>query len=183
MDVLRGGSLAYALNEATPGKVIVLLDSCGSGGMIKNGSGKEMTEKEAAAEANLFVDNMISSFAYFDNQAQKEMEKIGELKQSKFYVIAACEYGKTSTELGSYGSSYAFGVFTEALCTSMGFDHKSKKYTSAKMTADKNSDGKMTMKELTAGIKSRVKYWNSYMGQKLQVTKTYGKNSLVFFIK
>lgn len=192
-DYLTGGSLANALDQATAGKVIVLLDSCGSGATVypaaRSNSAEGEEEISSKKEANLFVDSMISSFSYFNGQAKKRMTataKTGELIKDKFYVLAACEYGKTSSELW-YSDGYAFGVFTDCLVGAVGLNHRTKSFNYSYMPGDADSNGNLTLNEAHSAVLSGVRKWAAeaapYDIDISQVTKAYGDGNFVLFIR
>ena len=173
--------LAYALTEATPAKVIVLLDSCGSGAVIYDQNGKEISPQTMARRN---TGKMISAFSYFNTRAKEKAaaeDKSGEMRvEDKFYVIAACEYQKTSIEFG-YTSGYHFGLFTYALCWSAGFDHKTCTFDTGSMHADSNEDGRLTLGEAYNGIEYMVDYYETQRSKFYQTTQVFGNSSFVLF--
>ena len=160
--------LAATLKSACPGKVLVILDSCGSGAMIYRRDG---TAPDPAAEAGRFVRQMNNAFARADGTGG---EKLGELRQSKFTVLTACEY----RDLGENrefpeGRCSTFGYY---LFKAAGVTFKSGAY-SGSMPADSNGDGTLTMGEIYSWVHREVV---NTSGQKVQ---KYGSNSTVFFIR
>ena len=170
---VTGYQLANALNNATPGKVIVLLDSCGSGGLIY-GNGE--TQPDLKEEARKFVNSMIDAFDYYNNLNRKQAgisANTGELLGNKFQVLAACEYRENAIDAGSYS------IFTKALVLSAGCSFPDGSRT-GRMPADSNSDDKLTLQEAYNGICNNVAellqysvYW--------QNTQKSGDNNFVLF--
>jgi len=178
-DIVTGSKLASALNSATPGRVIVILDSCGSGSMIYSKSGKAM---DAGKEARSFVNSMISSFEYFnkkDRQARAGMEKIGELLESKFQVLAACEYQHNSLDVYEPDGTWAGGLFTTCLLEAMGCDHPSGAHGSS-TPADTNGDRQVTLGEAYSKTKPLVQQEAAEMGA-TQVMQKSGDDSFALF--
>jgi len=168
------GQLANALYECAPGKVIVLLDSCGSGGLIysKNGEQKEVVSEKKSAKK--FVDAVISSFSYFDQKA-KDVANIGELRDGKFQVLAACAYRSTSLDTTFY--NVRGGAFTISLTYAAGIWHHDGKYMGY-MPGDTNGDGQLTLQETYKKVKSYVEenWWD-------QETQMYGDKNFVLFAR
>ena len=187
---LKGSQLAYALDQATPGKVIVLLDSCGSGGLIySNGEGAEGNVVSDRAEAERFVDSMIGAFGYFDAKYKREQEGLvsntGELIGSKFQVLTACEYRMDSSELGN--STVSFGLFTTGVAINVAgkYPNLSTPYDGAMFRGDANKDNRITLNELCNSIQTIVEYWKTTYPQFGidQITKKSGDNNFVMFFK
>ena len=189
--------LRDALTAAAPGKVIVALDSCGSGSVIYQKDG----EAQVKEDPKNFTQAIINAFSTATIQ---EVDKTGELRnKSKFAVLAACQYGKTS--MGSYVTSSSLenitnpflkgSAFTYALVTTMGCKYPSGSYTGS-MSADSNGDGKLTLKETYSGtskiVKNMDKIWRAFVKKYRdndpyyldwfdQVTQYFGENSMVLF--
>ena len=151
---LKMNDLAYALN-AVPGKVIVILESCGAGAAIyANGKGAaQPIDGEAAAKA--FDRAAVEAFAGIDPGIVVEVEpnglrsngvvsNTGEFRlENKFYVLAASRYQEES-----YGLEWPdyCNYFTRWLTDGVG--------TSGSMLADANRDGMATLNELYKYISS-----------------------------
>ena len=141
-----------------PGKVVVLLDSCGSGAAIH--SKADFSSKAKAAGSTtvrssfnpaLFNQQVINVFAAADRTSGI---KSSELATGKFQVITASEIGESSIEMNSYG--YRGGAFTIGLVEGAGFSYHSSSHTAA-MPADKNSDKKITLGEAYSFAAARVR--------------------------
>ena len=120
--------------KAIPGKVIVILESCGSGAAIYNG-----TDGDAAAANDAFVNEVIRVFAENDSNIEVYDANTGEFRVSnKFYVLTASAYLQLSWGSESRRCNY----FTKWLTEGIG--------TSGSMPADTNygnGDGKLTLEE------------------------------------
>ena len=144
------GELASAL-KAVPGKIIVVLESCGAGAGVFGSYGEQNANaaKNAVKNAAKAFDNAaIDAFAAVDtgivegdwsNAVAKgeSLANTGEFRvKNKFYVLAAARYQELSwgTEDGPYN------YFTKWLTNGVG--------TSGRMPADSNKNGKLTLKEL-----------------------------------
>ena len=133
--------------SAIPGKVVVILDSCGAGAAIaQNGEVSFLSNEEAAAQ---FGELAIASFAEKDTM----VDNAGELCTSKFYVLAAAPYNESSW-------AYNTGGF---LTTYL------KQGLIGSMPADTSGNGKVTLQELYKYIDSCV--WQD------QTTCVYPENS------
>ena len=114
---------------------------------------------------------MNSAFARYDGNGA---EKLGELRQSKFTVLTACEYrdlGENHEFPEGRCSTFSYYLFKAA-----GVTFKSGAY-SGSMPADSNGDGQLTLGEIYPWV-YREALRSS--GQKVQ---KYGSNSTVFFIR
>jgi len=185
---LKGSQLAYALDQATPGKVIVLLDSCGSGGLIysgRNASGS--TDETVGQKASDFVDSMIGAFGYFNARYRKQQQGLvsntGELIGDKFQVLAACAYRESSAELQDDYAS--FGVFTHALVVSVtgNYPGVSSSYDGAMFRADTNRDSRISLNEAYTSVCEVVAYWKSIVQEIDQATKKSGNGSFTLFFR
>ncbi|MBR3017025.1 MAG: caspase family protein [Clostridia bacterium] len=122
-------NLAAWLSSANPNnKVIVLIDTCGSGAPVVQAGESDFDE-------TLYNRAIISAFAAADPGIKvKGADKTGELRSSKFEVITASNNGETS-----YGFSTGSN-FTNYIVAGIG--------TLGSMPADSNSDGYVTTNEL-----------------------------------
>ncbi len=104
----KDGVYPFSLLQSTlsnvPGKVIVLLDSCKSGGLIN---------KSAAAEGS-FTDNAIAAFSGASGGLSSKAITSGD----HFSVIAS-----SSQSQYSYAKTNLYGLTTWALCEAMGWSH------------------------------------------------------------
>lgn len=164
-DRLSAPELRDALLASKAGKIIVLLDSCGSGSLVyeKGESGDE----EFSTVSNQFVSGVMSAFNGF--LLQNGGSNTGELLNNRFVVLAACAYGQTSNDgylTGQYtqgNPNYARGgLFTVALLRSMGCSYPGGSY-SGKIPADTNKDNRLTLKEAYNGIQGQVSSMNTML--------------------
>ena len=157
--------LATALSKV-PGRVIVILDSCHSGSAIKGTTPDEIEAFNRAA---------IEAFSgYWLEGDGGSGTRMGELKQSKFVVITAASYDESSWD-GKYdGSGYSQGAFSAALIKGMGCTYPKGAY-SGTMPADRNNDGKITLKELYDYAYQTAISWAN------QHAQYYGVDSKVLF--
>ena len=152
--------LASLLAEV-PGKVIVILDSCGSGAAVSDGTDAVLTgtarEDDAFAfDAGRFNSGVISAFSAHDSVLQGSSglfaeERAAELRQTKFIVITGSAYEENSvtTQInGVWG-----GVLTRAFAQAMGCTYPGGIYSGA-MPADDDADDALTYAELASYCKS-----------------------------
>lgn len=141
---LTMGELAQALN-AVPGRIVVILESCGSGaGIYEEKAGTKAYEAAAVADDRAAIEafSSLDSGVYVQYEADALMS--GELLvENKFYVLTASRYQENSYgwEL-TFGDSYNY--FTKWLTDGVGL--------SGKMPADADGDGQVTLHELYSYI-------------------------------
>ena len=132
--------LASAL-QAVPGKVIVILESCGSGAAVfETYAEQNDAAANAIANAKAFDQAVIDAFAAADTGiVTNDVENTGEFRvENKFYVLCASRYLESS-----WGTEYyKYNYFTKWLTDGIG--------TSGTMKADKDGDknGTTSLKEL-----------------------------------
>ena len=158
--------LASALDAACGGKVIVLLDSCGSGAGINKGEFSASAMTQAAIDA-------------FSKKNRTLTDKYGELCGSKFSVLAAASKHTTSYDLNTSLNGYNCGAFTYSLLTSLGASYPNGAYDYS-MPADSNGDRALSLLETYNGICSVVSQhgWDSGSSQH---TQYYGDNNMILF--
>lgn len=132
------------LLSIVPGKVIVILDSCGSGAAI---SGETDTASIYSEDDTLvfdptsFNEQVVQIFSQYN---EKEQLKSSELATDKFYVLTSSAYEQNSRSIcidNVWG-----GVFTRAFVGSVGYDFNSKSWNGS-MSADENADNCITLNE------------------------------------
>ena len=140
-------------SEVPKGKVIVILDSCGSGAGVYSNS----------SDAKGFTGGVVNAFKGY--LMSNVAANTGELLNNRFAVLAACEYGKTSMDGYIYQSNgYLYqgrgGVFTYSLVGSMGGGYPGGSFGGHFSGDDVNGDSKLSLQEAYNGIKSRVNGMN-----------------------
>ena len=147
------GELANAL-KAVPGKVIVILESCGSGAAVyANGNGA--TDRKAMLEAakqraKAFDAAAIRAFANADTGVRVRVDasdsgdtrsNTGEFRvDNKFYVLTASDYNELSWGNEMNDADRSYNYFTLWLYEGIG--------VSGSMPADANNNGQTTLNEL-----------------------------------
>lgn len=125
-----------------PGKVVVILDSCGSGAAISDGTQTlSLEEKTAAFSPAQFNAGVISVFAALEERVPYS----GELRQPKFYVLTGSAYEENSRT--TYINGVWGGLLTRGISAAAGRDYNSGTWSSA-MAADSNASGALTLQEL-----------------------------------
>ncbi len=166
-------ALCSAIDSATPGKVIVILDSCGSGSSIYDESSGT---KGGAAVGSNFTRAVVNAFR---GKTALNDTKSGEML-GKYVVLAACEHGTTSkssyvdqqaleaylaTDLSNYNMLFNHGsAFTYSLVRTMGCGYPSGSY-SGEMAGDSNSDGKLSLSEAYQGVRNQVDNMNQLVNE------------------
>ena len=187
--------LADWLNTYVKGKVIVIIESCGSGSAIyKEGVSENRALANAADE--MFVQQAISAFEQADHSITVETTEMienrdgtmvantGELRTNKFYVLAASRHGEYSygeTETGSSTTQSQSGnVFINGLVKGVGSKSSS--------PADKSPKNKvLTLEELYSYCVTYARNWSQQYSasswdegvdpDEAQHTQRYPKNS------
>ena len=126
--------LAAAL-KAIPGKVIVIINTCGSGAgvyaaSIVNGAVEEEFDPEQ------FSAQVIRAFANADEDGNEVVAQTGELRETnKFYVLTSSAHREST-----WGYDETGGIFVTGIVNGIG--------SSGAMPADTNSDGCVALNEL-----------------------------------
>lgn len=183
-DQLRLDDLATAL-RAVPGKVIVILESCGSGAAVYSRTDSENSLRmvqdiaafdQAAVEAfeNADPGLLVDKDGNVVDKDSVDVAKIGDFRvENKFYVLTASRYQETS-----YGTeaSPACNYFTKWLTEGIG--------TSGHMKADTDYSGVTTLNELfkyisKVGDNYAFRYYDEYYRVQTgyQHVQVYPKNS------
>ena len=143
--------LANALN-AVPGKVIVVLESCGASAAVYPNGGNSSNDGKALYEdvkrrATQFDEAVIRAFSGADPgivvtlQPNDVQANTGEFRvDNKFYVLTASRYQELSWGMESGKSETSYNYFTMWLTQGIG--------TSGAMPADANSNNQTTLDEL-----------------------------------
>ncbi len=143
--------LANALN-AVPGKVIVVLESCGAGAAVYPNGGNSSNDGKTLYEdikrrATQFDEAVIRAFSGADPgivvtlQPNDVQANTGEFRvDNKFYVLTASRYQELSWGMESGKSETSYNYFTLWLTQGIG--------TSGAMPADANSNNQTTLDEL-----------------------------------
>lgn len=119
--------------SAVPGKVIVIIGTCGSGAFIENG---EYVPDISA--------QIISAFAAADSRISGDTENTGELRANKFYVMTASMGGELS-----WGKEPEGNAFVDWFIESAGG-------TSSALTADFDLDGCLSLAESYRYVSGRA---------------------------
>ena len=152
--------LADCLREI-PGKIIVIIDSCGSGAAIYNAKGGPAT----GFDPDEFNDAVLDAFAAADTGILAPGDGTGAFAlENKFYVMTASAYQELSwTQGGKYPCSY----FTKWMSDAVG--------RKGKMAADKNKNKYLTLKEFYSYVSKKAK--NTTMRDN---GKTYRQHTKVY---
>jgi len=116
-DMMYFYELANALNQI-PGKVVVILSSCGSGAAIAADGSGEAAEFDAEAFSGAFID----AFAEVDRKNAEEQVQTatGELRvYNKFYVLAGSRNGGTTHHTWQYTQYDAVNEFVKWIYNSV----------------------------------------------------------------
>ena len=157
-------TLASWLSQYVKGDVIVVIESCGAGSAIyysdseQNGA-RTLTPADEDEIDRAFVSKAISAFSEVDS---KEGNSTGDLRKSRYYVLAAARHREVS-----WGSEYyQRNIFTKRLVDGVG--------SSGNMPADTkgNSNGIVDLTELFNYIKQFQNDDNQHV-QRYPVNSTY----------
>lgn len=149
--------LSRALSEV-PGKVIVLIQTCGSGAAIASNGARSAA---APFDPEAFNKAVISAFA-----SSTATYNVGELRQSKFYVLTASQIGELSWGYEYYDKD-GFNYFPRWLQQSVGYDAENASWK-ASLPADTNSDKRVSLAEA-------YKYVSKFNTYKIYYYDDYGR--------
>jgi hypothetical protein len=145
-----------------PGRKVVILDSCHSGGFIGKGKGEITISKE---ELISFNDEIINVFS----QAQSK----GLLTTIQYKVLTSCHYYQTCLSLEDLiNQENSFGVFTMAFCNGCGYNTYNHPYP-----ADTNLDTKVSLQEAYLYVKSWIEELSLIYVDITQDVQVYPYNS------
>lgn len=179
---LSFGQLANAL-KAIPGKVIIIVESCGSGSALYSQYDTQNSAVPAEVECAAFDVAVVRAFEDADPGLLVDgnghvyandgaVPNVGELRvDNKFYVLTASRHKELSygwETSGDYSGSNSNNWFTKWLCDGIG--------TSGHMAADTDYNGTTTLNELFSYI-SRVGDNHQMSGGGYQHVQVYPKNS------
>ena len=164
--MLRMGTLAGWLAEV-PGKVIVIIGSCGSGAAI---SANGMRAAGSAARDAAFCDAVVSAFAANDTAVPSAgggvAANIGEFCQSKFYVLTAAKHMESSWGQEGGSQRYSYNYFPYYIAKG------------AVGPADADSNGRVTLDELYNYVyKNALGPYNDGHDNYYQHARVYPENS------
>lgn len=135
---LTTGELAELLGGVR-GKVIVILDSCGSGAAISDGTATRGAS-HTGFDAACFNRAVVEAFGALTPKLRS-----GELADSRFYVLTGSAYEEESATVlldGVWG-----GMLTRAVADALGCAYPSGEWRGA-MPADANADSALSLQEL-----------------------------------
>ena len=151
---LSMSELASALKKI-PGRVIVVLDSCFSGNAISKDAGMEYSPEKfdrAAVDAFAAADTSIET-----NPGSDTAQKNGELRNSKFLVLAGGQKGEVTYDVSQNGTFG--GLFTRYFVQGAGCSFPGGNY-SGYIPSDSNYDKKVTLKEMYNYTRRNVLAYN-----------------------
>lgn len=155
-SVLAASDLEREL-RSIPGRIVVLADCCGSGGLIGR-----------AGSTDDLLDGVTGVF----------QGSVGSpsISGSKYFVIASALLDQDSYRISfSDGEDGAATVFARALCDAAGWSID--RAAPASMNADFNYDGAITFSELDAYLSRRVRWYLSLAGNQTQTVRVYPEGS------
>ena len=121
--------------DRVPGRKVVIIDACNSGGLLVDHSVTTRGVQSAAGDAGSFVSGMISPFTARSRDA---------LTGSLYFVMAACAEDEKSYELSFETTSC--GAFTAMLLTGIGYQVPAGSWQS-EPAADTNGDRAISFSE------------------------------------
>ena len=187
---IRGGTdgfisaheLEAALSQI-PGKVVVLMDSCNSGGFINRSA--IIRNADGSSDADAFNNSMIDAF----KPKMASRAYLSDDTTEKYYVLTACSKAQTSLEYYYIPFGYSAGLFTSFLYFGA-YDYTPQSYTSiysdfpAKFKADTDKNKIITLKEQynycdkSAKYMTKISPWDFYdLDSTSNSVQVYPKNS------
>jgi len=127
--------------SAIPGRIVVLLDSCYSGGFIGKGEGEDDFDND---NLETFNNNIINTFLMGQSK--------GLLTTNQYKVLTACHYNEPCSEYSPHPiDGNPFGWFSSALCEGCGYNTYSHPYP-----ADDNENNKVSLQETYSYIQNTL---------------------------
>ena len=166
---LSFSTLASWLN-GVPGEIIVILESCGSGSSIFISEEEENRDNSPAAMASPSRKSAYSASSFVSAASRAfsghsiPAADVGELRQNKFYVLAAARHQENSEGGEASDPTDSFNWFTTWLLNGIG--------SSASSPADTNRDGLITLTELYDYIRKASKGFSQHV-QRYPVNSQY----------
>lgn len=172
-DLLTAKRLRYDLDHACPGRVVVILETCGSGAVIYDGQPLSWEQSGRA-----FSDAVLTAF----RGAGITDPKTGELLSHKYTVITTCEHGDYGVNLPVEGDIEG-GMLTYCIIKALGCGYPDGRYTGS-MPADTNGDGALTLGELKPfADRLREEIKANFPGASTQVFQYFGDDGRVLFTR
>ena len=149
--------LAASLKKI-PGKVVVVLDSCDSGNAIA----KDINAPTMDYSPEVFDRTAVDAFAAVNTTLESvpdsaDVEKNGELRNSKFLVLAAGQKNENTYDV--YNNGVYGGLFTRYFVQGTGCSFPGGNY-SGRIPCDTNYDRKITLKEMYTYTRRNVLAYN-----------------------
>ena len=161
-SVLSASDLERAL-RVIPGDIVLLVDCCGSGGVL--------------GEAGSAEDMLLGVTGVFQGAVGG-----ASVRGSKYRVIASARLDQDSYRIGFGDEESMSTVFARALCDAAGWNLDLN--APSAMNADRDYDGKITLDELDNYLSRRVMWYLNLAGDYAQSVCVYPKNdSTVIFAR
>lgn len=171
-DLFEAQRLRYDLDRACPGRVIVILEACGSGAVIYDGGPLSWEEQSG----NAFSGAVLGTFR---NAGQA---KTGELRTHKYTVLTTCEHGDYGVNLPIEGKADD-GMLTYCIIKALGCGYPDGKY-SGSMPADTNGDQALSLGEVKPfADKLREEIKARFPEASTQVFQYLGDDDMILFAR
>jgi len=157
-----------------PGKVVVVLDSCNSGNAVE----KDVNAIKTEYSPEIFDRAAVEAFAAVNTSLEsapnsEDAEKNGELRNSKFLVLAAGRKNENTYDV--YNNWVYGGLFTRYFVQGAGCSYPSGNY-SGYIPSDTNNDRKITLKEMYTYTARNV---FAYNGKQHVTCYPYGSTGVI----
>ncbi len=175
--------------DEIPGTVIVILDSCGSGGVIGKSApmmaGLQSKTTMPTFDPQAFNQDVVGAFTggtLSGSGKEGFAPKFADLAASKYHVITASSYYELSWSVGVVGGPM-YGILTDGVCLSGGYNTRSNVWNSSQM-GDANGNGRVSMQEAYVYARDyavdRAAYYQQTNGWDiLQHVQAYPTNSSI----
>lgn len=170
-DLLTAEKLRDQLIRSCPGKVIVILEACGSGAVIYDGDPLSWAQSSGS-----FSRAAVRAFS----DVSGTDPRTGELLSHKFTVLTTCEHGDYGVNLPVVEGCDS-GLLTYSIVRTLGCGYPDGRY-SGSMAADTNGDGLLTLGELKISANAYLKdIKNKFPDATTQVFQYFGDDQMVLF--
>ena len=133
--------------DAVPGRKLLLIDACYSGGMIDDGDAAS-NATNGAGELRAFQNDFLSAF-------RSGGDRKAAFNPSEYFLLTAARWDQTSLTVGySSDASSWFSLFTWCLCKGCGYDYSKDK--ERELEADADGDSAVSVQEAAGYILAEV---------------------------
>ena len=164
------------LLDAVPGRLVILIDACYSGGMLNDGDeddGEGLFAPRLRDDPQAFQQAFIDAFRF----STAARSAFGEDTSSQYFILTAARWDQESTTItwdydNDGEADQGFGLFTLNLCDGLGYDYDND--DAHEPHADADGDGAVSIQEAAEYIQTECAEF--YELSELQQVQAYPIN-------